>query len=148
MLLAAVSRSDPQKVHAPVLVLGIGKTEAPKRNGHFAGPTDRVDFTGRFPNRIEALVFAALVPPLVELDPIRVYEELEAGLVVLERIDQDAGKVIPRKADLDFSDLELSAGIGFRTRLRDLVIMRTDFAFGSEGFRIAWTFSDIFKIDY
>ena len=38
----------------------------------------------------------------------------------------DAGKVIPRKADLDFSDLELSWGVGFRTRLHDQVIMRTD----------------------
>lgn len=60
----------------------------------------------------------------------------------------DAGKVIPRKADLDFSDLEVSWGVGFRTRLRDAVIMRTDFAFGRDGFRMIWTFSDIFKIDY
>ena len=60
----------------------------------------------------------------------------------------DAGKVIPRKADLDLSDLEWSGGVGFRTRLRDLVIMRTDFAFGRDGFRMIWTFSDIFTIDY
>lgn len=60
----------------------------------------------------------------------------------------DAGKVIPRKAALDFSNLEVSWGVGFRTRLRDAVIMRTDFAFGRDGFRVAWTFRDIFKIDY
>jgi len=60
----------------------------------------------------------------------------------------DAGKVIPRKAALDFSDLEASWGLGFRTRLRDAVIMRTDFAVGREGFRVIWTFSDIFKMNY
>ena len=60
----------------------------------------------------------------------------------------DAGKVIPRKQDLAFSELQVSGGIGFRTRLRDAVIMRTDFAYGKEGFRMIWTFSDIFKIDY
>lgn len=60
----------------------------------------------------------------------------------------DAGKVIPRKADLDFSELEVSWGLGFRMRLRDAVIMRTDFAVGRDGFRMIWTFSDIFKIDY
>jgi hypothetical protein len=60
----------------------------------------------------------------------------------------DAGKVIPRKEDLNFSDLELSWGLGFRTRLRDAVVMRTDFAVGREGFRIVWTFSDIYKVGY
>ena len=60
----------------------------------------------------------------------------------------DAGKVIPRKQDLNFSDLRGSFGVGFRTRLRDGVIMRTDFAYGDEGFRMMWTFSDIFSIDY
>jgi outer membrane protein assembly factor BamA len=60
----------------------------------------------------------------------------------------DAGKVIPRKADFTFSDLEVSWGVGFRTRMRDAVIMRTDFAFGRDGFRWMWTFSDIFKIGY
>jgi hypothetical protein len=60
----------------------------------------------------------------------------------------DAGKVIPRKADLDFSNLQASWGFGFRARLRDMIFMRTDFAFGRDGFRLVWTFSDIFKIDY
>jgi outer membrane protein assembly factor BamA len=59
----------------------------------------------------------------------------------------DAGKVIPRKT-LDLTDLQASWGFGFRTRLRDAVIMRTDFAFGRDGFRAMWTFSDIFKVDY
>jgi hypothetical protein len=60
----------------------------------------------------------------------------------------DAGKVIPRKASVDFSDLEVSWGFGFRTRMRDAVIMRTDFAFGRDGFRAMWTFRDVFRIDY
>jgi outer membrane protein assembly factor BamA len=60
----------------------------------------------------------------------------------------DTGKVIPRKAALDFSDLEFSWGLGFRTRLRDAVIMRNDFAVGRDGFRAMWTFSDVFKIGY
>jgi outer membrane protein assembly factor BamA len=60
----------------------------------------------------------------------------------------DAGKVIPRKAAIDFSNLEVSWGLGFRTRVRDAVIMRTDFAVGRDGFRWMWTFSDIFKMNY
>jgi outer membrane protein assembly factor BamA len=60
----------------------------------------------------------------------------------------DAGKVIPRKAAIGFSDLEVDWGLGVRTRLRDAVIMRTDFAVGREGFRWMWTFSDIFKMNY
>jgi outer membrane protein assembly factor BamA len=60
----------------------------------------------------------------------------------------DAGKVIPRKAAINFSHLEASWGVGFRTRLRDAVVMRTDFAVGRDGFRWMWTFSDIFKMNY
>ena len=60
----------------------------------------------------------------------------------------DAGKVIPRRADLGFSDLQIGYGVGFRTRLKNWVIMRTDFAWGTEGFRLVWTFSDIFRIAY
>ena len=57
----------------------------------------------------------------------------------------DAGKVAPDKSNLDFSDLEYSAGFGFRGKLQNAVVMRVDFAFGSEGFRWIWTFSDIFR---
>ncbi len=58
----------------------------------------------------------------------------------------DAGKVTRKKADLDFSDLDYSGGIGFRFKLRNAVIMRIDFAGSREGFRFMWTFSDIFKV--
>jgi hypothetical protein len=81
-----------------------------------------------------------------------VYLNVEHRWYVFRGLDMavfaDAGKVIPRKADLNFSDMQVSGGLGFRTRLRDMVIMRTDFAFGHDGFRWIWTFSDIFKINY
>jgi len=57
----------------------------------------------------------------------------------------DVGKVAPRLKDVDFSDVEWNAGIGFRFKLQDAYIMRIDFAAGREGFRWMWTFSDIFK---
>ena len=57
----------------------------------------------------------------------------------------DAGKVIDRKADVDFSNFKVSAGIGFRIRVLDAVVSRIDFAAGREGFRV-WTFSDIYKM--
>lgn len=60
----------------------------------------------------------------------------------------DAGKVAARRADIDFSDLSYSGGIGFRFRLADAVVSRIDFAYGREGFRFMWTFSDIFKVRY
>jgi len=60
----------------------------------------------------------------------------------------DAGKVVARKSDLDFSNLEAGWGIGLRTRIRDTVIMRTDFAFSREGFQVLWTFSDVFRTAY
>jgi hypothetical protein len=60
----------------------------------------------------------------------------------------DAGKVFPRKAHLDFTDLEASWGIGFRTRIRNTVIMRTDVAVSREGWQLIWTFRDVFGIGY
>jgi hypothetical protein len=57
----------------------------------------------------------------------------------------DAGKVVPLKRDVDVDHLNYSGGIGFRVRVRSAVVSRTDFAVSREGFRIVWTFSDIFK---
>ena len=57
----------------------------------------------------------------------------------------DAGKVVPLKREVDVSRLNYSAGIGFRVRVRSAVVSRTDFAVSREGFRIVWTFSDIYK---
>ncbi len=58
----------------------------------------------------------------------------------------DAGKVASRKADVDFTGLEVSGGFGFRFKLKEAYFMRIDFAGGREGFRFRWTFSDIFKL--
>ena len=57
----------------------------------------------------------------------------------------DVGKVAPRLADVDFTDLEWSGGIGFRFKLAEAYVMRIDLAGSREGFRFMWTFSDIFK---
>ena len=54
----------------------------------------------------------------------------------------DAGKVVPRKADLDFTKFEVSYGLGFRFKLNEAYFMRIDLAAGREGFRFMWTFSD------
>lgn len=60
----------------------------------------------------------------------------------------DAGKVVHKLADVDFSDLDYSGGLGFRFRLLDAVVSRIDFAWSREGFRFMWTFSDIYKARY
>ena len=58
----------------------------------------------------------------------------------------DAGKVVPLKRDaVDVNRLNYSGGIGFRVRARSAVVSRIDFAVSREGFRMIWTFSDIFK---
>ena len=57
----------------------------------------------------------------------------------------DAGKVVPLKREVDVTRLNYSGGIGFRFRVRSAVVSRTDFAVSREGFRMIWTFSDIFK---
>ena len=58
----------------------------------------------------------------------------------------DAGKVASRRADLDFTDLEVSYGFGFRFKLDEAYFMRIDVAGGREGLRFMWTFSDVFKL--
>jgi len=60
----------------------------------------------------------------------------------------DAGEVAAQRGDLDFSHLEAGWGIGLRTRIRNTVFMRTDFAFSREGFQVHWTFRDVFRTDY
>jgi len=60
----------------------------------------------------------------------------------------DAGKVVPHKSLLGVTTLRYGGGIGFRAKFKDSTIMRIDFAYGREGFRTMWTFSDIFKVSY
>jgi outer membrane protein assembly factor BamA len=58
----------------------------------------------------------------------------------------DAGKVVPLKRDLEPTNLRYSGGLGFRVRLRSAIITRIDLAGSSEGFRMIWTFSDVFDL--
>jgi len=59
----------------------------------------------------------------------------------------DAGKVVPLKRDLEPLRLHYSGGVGFRFRVRSAVVSRIDFAGSAEGFRMIWTFSDIFHFN-
>ena len=56
----------------------------------------------------------------------------------------DAGKVANRAHLLYTQDLRYSGGIGFRFKVAETVIMRIDQAYGNEGYRFMWTFSNIF----
>jgi outer membrane protein assembly factor BamA len=57
----------------------------------------------------------------------------------------DAGKVFARRSQLDFSNLETSAGFGFRFNARNNVFLRLDFGFSHEGFQIAFKFNNLFR---
>jgi outer membrane protein assembly factor BamA len=56
----------------------------------------------------------------------------------------DAGKVFPRHGQLNFHDLEGSAGFGFRVNARNSVFLRVDVGFSHEGFQIWFSFNDVF----
>lgn len=55
----------------------------------------------------------------------------------------EAGKVAPEPSELSLSELEYSGGIGFRFTIRDEVVIRVDNAVSREGYRLIWTFSDL-----
>jgi hemolysin activation/secretion protein len=57
----------------------------------------------------------------------------------------DAGKVVAFKRELTPTNMHLSGGVGFRLRVRSAIVSRIDFAASGEGFRMIWTFSDIFN---
>jgi hypothetical protein len=56
----------------------------------------------------------------------------------------DAGKVFPRRSDLNFRNMEASAGIGLRFNVRNSVFLRTDLGFSHEGFQFWFKFNNIF----
>jgi len=56
----------------------------------------------------------------------------------------DAGKVFPRRSQLNFHDLESAVGFGFRFNARNSTFLRLDFGFSHEGFQIWVKFSDLF----
>ncbi len=55
----------------------------------------------------------------------------------------DAGKVMPRRSQLNFSDLETSAGFGLRFNARNATFLRLDVGFSQEGFQIWFKFNDV-----
>jgi outer membrane protein assembly factor BamA len=56
----------------------------------------------------------------------------------------DAGKVMPRRGMLNFSDLETSAGFGLRFNARNRTFMRFDVGFSREGLGVWLKFNDPF----
>jgi outer membrane protein assembly factor BamA len=57
----------------------------------------------------------------------------------------DAGKVFAKRSQLDFADLETSAGFGFRFNARNNVFLRLDVGFSHEGFQVAFKFNNLFR---
>jgi hypothetical protein len=56
----------------------------------------------------------------------------------------DAGNVFDRPGLIGFRDMKSAAGLGFRVKTRDAVVLRADGAASREGFRLWITFSNIF----
>ncbi|HBY61157.1 MAG TPA: hypothetical protein DEH78_15150 [Solibacterales bacterium] len=56
----------------------------------------------------------------------------------------DAGKVFQKRGQLNFSNLEGSAGFGFRVNARNSTFLRLDVGFSHEGFQIWFSFNDVF----
>ncbi|MCI0627667.1 MAG: BamA/TamA family outer membrane protein, partial [Acidobacteria bacterium] len=57
----------------------------------------------------------------------------------------DGGKVFRRRGELNFRDLESSAGFGLRFNARNRPFIRMDFGFSHEGFQVWFKFNDIFQ---
>jgi outer membrane protein assembly factor BamA len=56
----------------------------------------------------------------------------------------DAGKVFPRRSDLNFRNLKSSVGFGLRFNIRNSVFLRTDVGFSHEGFQVWVKFNNVF----
>ena len=56
----------------------------------------------------------------------------------------DAGKVTPKRSQINFHDLETAAGFGLRFNVRNSTFMRFDFGFSHEGFRLWFKFGNPF----
>lgn len=56
----------------------------------------------------------------------------------------DAGNVFARPGLIGFRDMKTAAGLGFRVKTRDSVVLRMDAGASTEGFRLWVTFSNIF----
>lgn len=58
----------------------------------------------------------------------------------------DAGKVFPRTSQLNFHDLEISPGFGFRFNARNRTFLRLDFGFSHEGYQVWFWLNEIFLL--
>ena len=56
----------------------------------------------------------------------------------------DAGKVVQERSDINFQDLETSAGFGFRFNMRNNTFIRIDTGFSREGFQVWFKFANPF----
>jgi len=56
----------------------------------------------------------------------------------------DAGKVAPKRSQINFHNLETAAGFGFRFNGRNSVFLRLDFGFSHEGFQMWLKFANPF----
>lgn len=56
----------------------------------------------------------------------------------------DAGKVVPKTSQVNFHDLEATAGFGLRFNVRNSTFMRFDFGFSHESARVWFTFGNPF----
>ena len=56
----------------------------------------------------------------------------------------DAGKVTPKRSQINFHDLETAAGFGFRFNVRNNVFLRLDVGFSHEGFQFWFKFGNPF----
>ncbi|PYV44449.1 MAG: hypothetical protein DMG06_06445 [Acidobacteria bacterium] len=56
----------------------------------------------------------------------------------------DGGKVFPRRAQLNFSNLEASYGFGLRFNALNRTFIRLDVGFSREGFQVWFKFNDVF----
>jgi len=57
----------------------------------------------------------------------------------------DAGKVAPERSDLNFKDLEVTYGVGFRFHSSDAMVVRLDFGFSDEGFIFFLRYTNVFN---
>ena len=57
----------------------------------------------------------------------------------------DAGKVFPRRGELNFSNMEGCGGFGLRFNARNRTFIRMDFAWSHEGFQFWFKFNDVFR---
>ena len=57
----------------------------------------------------------------------------------------DAGKVFPRRGELNYSNMEGCGGFGLRFNARNRTFIRMDFAWSHEGLQFWFKFNDIFR---